>query len=264
MLLSSAGAIMLNTTLTAPAGSAPPVGKPPVAAAAPRNLSFIHIQKTGGESIEAALGLTAPLHLKWPTSQCALAARRNPHAAKLRRHASAVQARVCCGPTLRDEWDRSFKFAFVRNPWARWVSWWAMWNNKRRALLRKYGTKAVEPRTKKTVEPRTKATAMMAMMRPLIACGCYERECSFKAFVFNGCTNKVPNMSSFRQWTYAAACGTSPATWPIANWPLGRLHPSGRRTGVHAEVEVACGQALDFVGKLEQLTNDLRVALSWR
>ena len=59
-----------------------------------RDFVFVHINKTGGTSIEAALGL------------------------KLR-HRTAAQLRHELG---REEWARRFTFAFVRNPWDKVVS----------------------------------------------------------------------------------------------------------------------------------------------
>ena len=78
---------------------------------------FIHIQKTGGSSIEAALSaaVSEPL-LQLPD----LPAGRDP--AK-RRHLFASDLQ----PLFSDyEWRTYFKFAFVRNPWSRLVSWYRM------------------------------------------------------------------------------------------------------------------------------------------
>lgn len=55
---------------------------------------FVHINKAGGKSVEAALDLPF-------------------------RHATAVQLRELFGPA---EYDRRFVFAFVRNPWSKVVS----------------------------------------------------------------------------------------------------------------------------------------------
>lgn len=55
---------------------------------------FVHINKTGGSSIEAALGVKLD-------------------------HDTALEKRQRLG---LDEWSRRFKFAFVRNPWDKVVS----------------------------------------------------------------------------------------------------------------------------------------------
>ncbi len=65
-------------------------------------LVFVHIQKTGGNSISKALGQSTG------------------HSTK---HFTAAQLRSLAG---EDAWNAYFKFAFVRNPWDRLVSWWSM------------------------------------------------------------------------------------------------------------------------------------------
>jgi hypothetical protein len=62
---------------------------------------FVHIQKTGGNSIRQALGVEL----------------NDPH-----KHRFASELREIYG---MDAWDSYFKFAFVRNPWDRLVSWWS-------------------------------------------------------------------------------------------------------------------------------------------
>jgi hypothetical protein len=70
---------------------------------------FVHIQKTGGASIENVL-------------------RENDtgigsHLYQGKRHMFAREVRTLVGPEI---WDGYFKFAFVRNPWDRLVSWYHM------------------------------------------------------------------------------------------------------------------------------------------
>ncbi len=70
---------------------------------------FVHIQKTGGSSIEDWLrsndrSITSNMHLN-------------------RRHLPAREIEVLVGPTT---WNSHFKFAIVRNPWDRLVSWYFM------------------------------------------------------------------------------------------------------------------------------------------
>ena len=80
------------------------------------NFLFIHIQKTGGTSISAALHQAAPdavasfnhLFPGWNAYK------------KTHVFASTLQ------PHLDEQWHSLFKFAFVRNPWDRLVSWYSM------------------------------------------------------------------------------------------------------------------------------------------
>jgi hypothetical protein len=67
-------------------------------------LIFVHIQKTGGNAITMGLG-------QWPGDPM--------------KHFTALELRRVTGETV---WEESFKFAFVRNPWDRLVSWWSMVN----------------------------------------------------------------------------------------------------------------------------------------
>ena len=69
---------------------------------------FVHIQKTGGNSVRAALG---------------------GDIFDARKHFLARELREIHGPAA---WDAAFKFSFVRNPWDRLVSWWSMIDNGRK------------------------------------------------------------------------------------------------------------------------------------
>lgn len=70
---------------------------------------FVHIQKTGGSAIRAALGV------------------ENSDAHK---HFFARDLRQVYGEAA---WAEYLRFSFVRNPWDRLVSWWAMIENGRDA-----------------------------------------------------------------------------------------------------------------------------------
>ncbi len=69
---------------------------------------FVHVPKTGGSTIDIFFDREVP-----DARPVAGLARHSPYAAILRKE-----------PSLADYWS----FGFVRNPWARMVSWWAMIN----------------------------------------------------------------------------------------------------------------------------------------
>jgi hypothetical protein len=83
---------------------------------------FVHIAKTGGTSLRAALGRLCwrdPLYL--PQFLCHRLSHLSGHriGAKLPRHAAVIAAQELLRPSL---FDALFKFAIARNPWDRQVS----------------------------------------------------------------------------------------------------------------------------------------------
>lgn len=76
---------------------------------AERKLLFIHIQKTGGSTVAQVLRRHIP-DMRWCGGT----------------HEPALRARAVLG----DEFESFYRFAFVRNPWDRLVSWYAMIRQK--------------------------------------------------------------------------------------------------------------------------------------
>jgi Sulfotransferase family len=68
---------------------------------------FVHVQKTGGNSVRMALG---------------------GDIFDAHKHFTARELRQIHGAAT---WNSTFKFSFVRNPWDRLVSWWSMIDNSR-------------------------------------------------------------------------------------------------------------------------------------
>jgi hypothetical protein len=88
------------------------------------NFLFVHIAKTGGTSVRAAL---ASLRWRDPFFYAQFIASRLSHftghriASKLPRHAKIIAAKEMLP---RELFENLFKFAFVRNPWDLQVSSW--------------------------------------------------------------------------------------------------------------------------------------------
>jgi len=99
------------------------------------NFLFVHIAKTGGTSVRAAL---APLRWQDPMYIPQFIASRLSHttghriASKLPRHARIIAAKEMLPHEL---FEKLFKFAFVRNPWDLQVSSWHHLKRERPQLV---------------------------------------------------------------------------------------------------------------------------------
>ncbi len=99
------------------------------------NFLFVHIAKTGGTSVRAAL---APLRWRDPMYIPQFIASRLSHAtghriaSKLPRHARIIAAKEMLPQEL---FESLFKFAFVRNPWDLQVSSWHHLRRERPQLI---------------------------------------------------------------------------------------------------------------------------------
>lgn len=76
-----------------------------------KKFAFIHVQKTGGSSVDRLLRSLVPGVVPYDP-----------------RHMGARLAR-----RRLEDWEEYFRFAFVRNPWDRLVSWYSMIEGARRA-----------------------------------------------------------------------------------------------------------------------------------
>lgn len=82
---------------------------------------FVHIPKTGGQSVETVFLRT--LGLSWAQrARLLLRANENPKGAPARLAHLYAAEYVPLGYLTQDDFDAFFKFAVVRNPWARVVS----------------------------------------------------------------------------------------------------------------------------------------------
>jgi len=75
---------------------------------------FVHVQKTGGSSVTKALEDVIPDALRRPHGKLS---------GGMNKHIFAVNLQP---KFYSSEWRGYFKFAFVRNPWSRLVSWYNM------------------------------------------------------------------------------------------------------------------------------------------
>ena len=112
------------------------------------NFLFVHIAKTGGTSVRAALKRSCwrdPYRI--PSYLCDRISHLCGHriAAKLPRHAAAVGAKEMFTPA---QFESLFKFTFVRNPWDRHVSAYHHFLRDQESLLDELGLKSFEDFTR--------------------------------------------------------------------------------------------------------------------
>ncbi len=163
-------------------------------------LVFVHIQKTGGQTVSKVL-----------KENISDISRFKP------KHAPAIQA--------NDElegWDEYFKFAFVRNPWDRLVSWYSMIRNVHSAPLDQIPMNV----RKKRYLRQAKNNENNRLWRYVL-----DNSSSFEEFIRN-CTGEIEiNNGVFCSFTYNQLDYVSDAD--------GRL-------------------LVDFIGRFENFESDLR------
>ena len=96
-----------------------------------RCIIFVHIPKTGGTSIESVLGMTRRINLFSTKPIPGL-----PVADRTPQHFTWRELLSCLPPGFP---DAAFKFAFVRNPWDRFVSEF-LWRRRLRDSRLRYGS----------------------------------------------------------------------------------------------------------------------------
>ena len=131
---------------------------------------FVHVAKTGGTSVRAALSKgrwTDPL--TWPLLLTSRMSRLTGHriGAKIPRHAGVVAAKEMLPP---DCFAQLFKFAFVRNPWDRLVSAYHHFQRERKDVMESEGiadfASFVEFILNVAPETTVRGTLVQAMQRP--------------------------------------------------------------------------------------------------
>lgn len=159
-----------------------------------RKLLFIHIQKTGGSTVAQVLRGRIP-DMRWHGGT----------------HEHALQARVVLG----GEFDSFHRFAFVRNPWDRLVSWYAM------------------IRQKGPAQPREKLNGLWRYV--------LESSSSFEEFILN-CTDTIDDVDGRKSFLHNQLdyiCDQEGR--PLVDW-VGRYERFGADLGTLLE-RIGLGEA---------------------
>lgn len=194
----------------------------------PRPLLFIHNQKTGGDSIMVSMPGLGPRGLENVTDAC----RRVPTVRRAKEQSKHAQAFVARLAYPDDVWAGAFKVAFVRNPFARAVSWWSMWAEAQQGLG--WGVEEL-----------------------LAGCGCAPHDCTFDRFLRH-CSYA---------WSEASAHGDSAlAALQSANGGRGLKGVAVPQLAYVAERGADAGASsarliVDFVGRTESFAHDFSAAL---
>jgi chondroitin 4-sulfotransferase 11 len=126
-------------------------------------LVFVHIQKTGGQTVSKILKENVPDVSRFK-----------------RKHGFAVQA---VGEL--EGWDEYFKFAFVRNPWDRLVSWYSMIRNVDAALSQQGPLDRGEQRYSRLARKLEPGKSQFLLWRYVL-----DNSSNFEEFVKN-CTDEI-------------------------------------------------------------------------
>lgn len=128
---------------------------------------FVHLAKTGGTSVRAALSRQLwrePYALRTWLAQQLSASTGHRIGARIPRHAAAVAAREMLPP---DVFASLFKFAFVRNPWDRVVSSYSHFQREYPAELSKQKIETFEQFVGYLLETPPERAERPAMLRAL-------------------------------------------------------------------------------------------------
>ena len=126
-------------------------------------LVFVHIQKTGGQTVSKVLKKNIPDISRFR-----------------RKHEFAVQAAGAL-----EGWDEYFKFAFVRNPWDRLVSWYSMIKNAAEPQLHQIPTDQMDKQYLRQVRKLEQRRERNLLWRYVL-----DNSSTFEEFIRN-CTGEI-------------------------------------------------------------------------